>query len=201
MRSMMRLTMRSTMRSIPTAAGVLALALAGGCMPDSILAEREETAARLRAESRSVREHVARLADRKVRLEALIRSGKTLGGAAGLLDDLRTCGFALENGPVGTMRLRLSGPIADGPGRLRPLAASRLARAATLLSERLPGHELSVESADLARAVAAVRVLHEDAGVPGPRLRASTGAGPDVVLEVRPTRAETLQEVIAATAD
>ena len=81
------------------------------------------------------------------------------------------------------------------------IAASRLARAATLLRERLPGHELSVESADLARAIAAVRVLHEDAGIPGPRLRASTGAVPDVVLEVRPTRAETLQEVIAATAD
>ncbi len=88
-----------------------------------------------------------------------------------------------------------------GEPSLPPGVAAKLARAAALLREHLPDHELSIESSDLAQAVGAVRMLNEKAGVPGLRLRAVTGRTPALLVEVRPTQIEALQEVLAATVE
>jgi hypothetical protein len=178
---------------------------AAGCYPDSALRDREETTGRLRAELRDARRRAARAEGRLAALREAVRSGRT-PGAVGLIEDLRRSGFSLEKGAEpGTLRLRLAADLAGGgagpEGGLGTLAASRLVRAATVLRERLPDHELSVEARDFGRAVAAVRILHEEAGVPGGHLRAVAGAGAGVALEVRPTRIETLHEVLAATGE
>jgi hypothetical protein len=169
-------------------------------MADSMLAERQATRARLRNEAWRIRERIARAEALHGRLEMAVRTGAEIGGAAGLARELRSSGFAIEKSAPGTLRLRLLGSArnaTDGgeAAGMDPVAATRLARVATLLQERLPGHELSVEAAEIANAVAAVRVIHDEAGVPGPRLRAAVGSGPGIALEVRPTRAETLIEV------
>ena len=185
---------------------VLAACGIAGCMPDSFVAERRAVTARLQNEAWRLAQHVARAEARHGRLETAVRTGAEIGRAAGLAGELRRSGFALEKSAPGTLRLRLIGsgtPEGDGAG-VGPAEASRLARVATLLGERLPGHELSVEAGDILRAVAAVRVLHDEAGVPGTRLRASVGVGRALVVEVRPTRAETLlevQEVMTALSD
>ncbi|MHC5055614.1 MAG: hypothetical protein ACYTKD_12960 [Planctomycetota bacterium] len=179
---------------------VLVGSLGAGCMADSMLAERQATRARLRNEAWRIRERIARAEALHGRLEMAVRTGAEIGGAAGLARELRSSGFAIEKSAPGTLRLRLGGEASG----LDAVAATRLARVATLLQERLPGHELSVEAAEIANAVAAVRVLHDEAGVPGPRLRAAVGSGPGIALEVRPTRAETLievQEVMTALSD
>jgi hypothetical protein len=196
------------MRNAKTKAFVLAASAvaAAGCYPDSALRDREETTGRLRAELRDAQRRAARAEGRLAALREAVRSGRALGGAGGLLEDIRRSGFSLEKGTEpGTLRLRLTADLAGGgadpEGGLGVLAASRLVRAATVLRERLPDHEISVEARELADAVAAVRVLHEEAGVPGARLRAVAGSGSGVALEVRPTRIETLHEVLAATGD
>ena len=199
--------MTGAMRRIAFA--VLVGCAGAGCMADSILVERRTTRARLRNEAWRLREKVARAEALHGRLEAAVRTGAEIGGAAGLARELRRSGFAIERSAPGTLRLRLIGSASGGAGReeargVDPVAASQLARVATLLQERLPGHELSVEAAEIARAVAAVRVLHDEAGVPGTRLRAAVGSGAGIALEVRPTRAETLievQEVMTALSD
>lgn len=182
---------------------------AAGCMPDSTLAERRATRARLYNEAWRLRKRVARAEALHGRLEAAVRIGAEIGGAAALARELKDSGFAIEKSASGTLRLRLEGRVTvAGRGEapeLDPVAASRLARMATLLGERLPGHELSIEARNFSQAVAAVRVLHDEAGIPGPRLRASVGRiRSGLVIEVRPTRAETLievQEVMTALSD
>ena len=180
--------------------------LAAGCMPNSMLVERQTTCARLRNEAWRLRGRVARAEAVHERLETAVRTGAEIGGAEALARELRSSGFAVEKSSRGTLRLRLPGSgLARGEGRaVDPVVASRLARMAMLLGERLPGHELAVEAREVAVAVAAVRVLHDDAGVPGTRLSAAVGAGPGIAIEVRPTRAETLvevQEVMTALSD
>ncbi len=171
-----------------------------GCMPDSMLAERRATRARLYNEAWRLRKRVVRAEALHGRLEAAVRTGAEIGGAAELARELKGSGFAIEKSGAGTLTLRLEGNVAVAAGRgeapeIDPVAASRLARLATLLGERLPGHELSIRARKFSQAVAAVRVLHDEAGVPGPRLHASVGARSGLVIEVRPTRAETLIEV------
>jgi len=164
---------------------VLLGVVAAGCMPDSMLVERQTTCARLRNEAWRLRGRVARAEAAHERLETAVRTGAEIGGAEALARELRRSGFAVEKSSRGR-----------GEGRaFDPVVASRLARMATLLGERLPGHELAVEAREVAVAVAAVRVLHDDAGVPGTRLSAAVGKGPGIAIEVRPTRAETLAEV------
>ncbi len=185
---------------------VLVGCVGAGCMMDSMLVERQITHARLRSEAWHLRERVARAEVRHGRLATAVRTGAQIGGAAVLARELRRSGFAVEKSAQGTLRLRLLGSGLDIREALAldPVAASQLARVATLLGERLPGHELSVEAPDIALAVAAVRILHDEAGVPGPRLRAAVGSRRGLVIEVRPTRAETLievQEVMTALRD
>ena len=179
---------------------LIAAVIGIGCMPDSLLAAREEACAWLRAEVRTRERDVAHLEAYRNGLSERVRAGSTLREGELLLKELRGCGFTVVAGGSGTLRLALPAGPAGRRKELDALAASRLARAANVLARRLPDHELSVESADLARAVAAVRILHEQAGVPGPRLRAAVG-GPGLLVEVRPTRIEALWEVLAATGD
>ena len=111
-------------------------------------------------------------------------------------------GFEIVAGEgEGTLRLLLDrspSPLGNG-NELDAVTVSRLAHVAEVLRRRLPDHELSIESRDIARAVGAVRALHERAGVPGSSLRAAICPISGLVVEVRPTRIESLQEVIAAT--
>ncbi len=204
--------MKTRTRRLTALSALVASALAAGCMPDSVLTEREETVARLRAEARTIAARVAGLEGYETRLRAAIRSGKAIGGAEALLRDLGRLGLAVEKGSAGKLRLSLGREflkdLGEGGGELGPVAASRLAQAAALLRARLPDHELSVEATHLGHAVAAVRILHEQARVPGTRLRAClltdtarAGGSERLVVEVRPTRIETLREVLAATSE
>jgi len=174
---------------------VLLGSLTAGCMADSILADRQTTHARLRNEAWRLRERVFRAEAVHKRLETAVRTGAEIGGAAALARELRDSGFSVEKSAQGTLRLRLPGLVGGEAREIDPVAASQLARMAMLLGERLPGHELSIEAPDFDLAVAAVRVLHDEAGVPGPRLRAAVGSRTGLAVEVRPTRAETLMEV------
>ena len=161
------------------------------CMPDSELAAREHTTKRLRAESRSRLRDLERIEAYRDRLARAVRAGATVGERTSLADELRRCGLSVVPGEKGTLRLL--------PSETDALALSRLERAARVLRRRLPDHELSVESRDIERAVRAVRVLHERAGVPGESLRACFAKDtPGLVVEVRPTRMESLEEVLAA---
>ena len=170
-------------------------------MPDSELIVREQTTKRLWAEARArARDHAPANSYRGELLLA-IQGGTTVGEQASLADELRGCGFRIVASEEGTLRLLLeSSPTL--PGReLDPVTLSRLARVAALLRRRLPDHELSVESRSIAKAVGAVRALHERVGVPGSCLRAVIGSSSGLVVEVRPTRMASLQEVLAATVD
>lgn len=173
-------------------------ALAAGCMPDSVLALREHTTKRLRAEARAKARDVADYLDYRERLLLAIQAGTTTARRVSLADELRGCGFSMVPGEAGTLRLLLDSSPAD---ELDAVTISRLARVAEVLRRRLPDHELSVESRDMAKAVRAVRALNERAGVPGSGLRAAVGLTSGLVVEVRPTRMESLQEVLAATMD
>ena len=178
-----------------------ALLAAAGCMPDAVLTEREEATERLRARARELGSKVARMESTRDRLAAVVRSGKTLRNGLSLVEGLRRCGFRVESSELGVLRLTLDTQVSGADGKLHAFATARLGRAASLLRRHLPDHELSVTSNQLGRAVSAVRALNEKAGVPGLRLRATTGGSQPLMVEVRPTQIEALQEVLAATAD
>jgi len=181
---------------------VPAVAILAGCTTDAVLAEREAATERLRAEARGLELEVRHLEASNSRLKAAIRENSGARDAASLARALRECGFVMEKRGPGALRLVLSAPPSGPRGELGPVESSRLARAAVLVREWLPDHEITVESPDMARAVAAVRVLNEQAGVPGSRLRASTGPGAwDLVVEVRPTQLEALQQMLAEVSE
>lgn len=174
------------------------LVFASGCVLDSVLAEREATTERLRAEMRQLELEVCKLEARRARLEAAAKEYRP--SAIDLANALRDCGFTIADRAPGVLRLSLVAPPLNVQGKLDALASARLARMATLIREWLPDHEISIESPDMARAIAAVRVLNEQAGVPGSRLRAVSGpGGGSLLVEIRPAQAEALQEMLAAS--
>jgi hypothetical protein len=169
-------------------------------MPDSVLAEREAATDVLRARARELQRDVGRLRAYQGELITTIRTGSSPRNGRSLLEGLRASGFVVRSGH-GVFRLAFSPTPAAADRPLDPTAALRLSKAAALLREHLPNHEISIESRDLNEAVAAVRFLNEKAGVPGLRLRAVTGGMRALMVEVRPTQIEALQEVLAATVD
>jgi len=172
-----------------------------GCMPDAVLIEREEATQRLRAEAGALHRRLRKVETYRKELEVSSASSARQRNAMTMVRELRHLGFSVESSSErGVIRLGMRGPISMKGEKLDAKTVSRLARAASLLREFLPNHELSVESNDLRRAVAAVRALNESAGVPGLRLRAMTGRDGVLMVEVRPTQVEALQEVLA-TAD
>jgi hypothetical protein len=175
--------------------------LAAGCMPDAELVKREEATSRLRAEARELGRKVARVEHYKHGLETDIATDAPARNATTLMRELSSVGFSVRKGRGGVIRLTLPAIYGTTDGTLDAVTASRLSRGAALLREYLPNHELSIQSHDLGRAVAAVRVLNEQAGVPGLRLRAATGRTGALLVEVRPTQIEALQEVLAATVE
>jgi hypothetical protein len=189
--------MNTMKRSVLLSAAAVAVAAVGtGCMPDRELAIRERTTQRLRAEVRAKVRDVAHCHDYRKRLLVAIQANTTIEDRTSLADELCASGFEILEGEEGTLRLLLDPSASRGPDAV---TVSRLARVAGILRRRLPDHELSVESGDITKAVRAVRALNEKAGVPGSALRAAIGRTPGLVVEVRPTRMESLQEVLAAT--
>lgn len=179
-----------------SAAAVAVAAVGTGCMPDSELAVRERTTQRLRAEARAKVRDVAHYDDYRERLLVAIQANTTIEDRTSLADELCACGFDILESEEGTLRLLMDSSASP---ELDAVTISRLARVAGVLRRRLPDHELSVESGDITKAVRAVRALNEKAGVPGSALRAAIGPTSGLVVEVRPTRMESLQEVLAAT--
>jgi hypothetical protein len=170
-------------------------------MPDSVLVQREEATDRLRAEAFALQRRLASVESYRKELEVSGASSARQRNAMTMVRELRQLGFSVEASTErGVIRLGLTSPVKMHGEKLDARTISRLSRAASLLREFLPNHELSIESNDLGRAVAAVRALNETAGVPGLRLRAMTGSEGALMVEVRPTQVEALQEVLA-TAD
>jgi hypothetical protein len=170
-------------------------------MPDSALVEREQATERLRAEVHALERRLKAVDSYRKELEVSSVSSARQRNAMTMVRELRQLGFAVEaSSERGVIRLGLKTPVRMEGKNLDGRTVARLARAASLLREFLPNHELSIESNDMGRAVAAVRALNESAGVPGLRLRAMTGTEGTLMVEVRPTQVEALQEVLA-TAD
>jgi hypothetical protein len=181
----------------------LFVVVSAGCMPDSMLAEREEATGRLRAQADQLAWRVSKFDAYRRELELAVNTGSGARNAAALIRELRREGFSVQKSDDGgVIKLGLIAPVMAGGEKLDAGTLTRLSRAAALLREYLPNHELSIESNDIQRAVATVRALNERAGVPGLRLRAVTGGRAGALLvEIRPTQIEALQEVLAATVD